>query len=87
MAMSKEDIVKELSDKDLKELLKVVETEIEKRDTDRFKEITNEIMESLKKFKKEFRYASAEIVIPNSNDWGTTTIDIMKYIEDIYFSK
>lgn len=87
MTKANVDIVKELSDEHLRELLKVVETEIEKRDTDRFKEITNEIMELLKKFKKEFRYASAEIVIPNSHDWGTTTIDIMKYIEDIYFSK
>lgn len=87
MAMSKEDIVKELSDKDLKELLKAVETEIEQRDTNRFNDMTNEIVRLLKQLQKEFHYTSAEIEVEKDDDYGTMTVDIMNYIENIYFSR
>lgn len=87
MAMSKEDIVKELSDKNLKELLKAVETEIEQRDINRFNDMTNEIVRLLKQLQKEFHYASAEIEVEKDDDYGTITVDIMNYIENIYFSR
>ena len=88
MAMGKEDIVKELSDKDLKELLEAVQKEIEQRDINRFNDITNEIMRLLKKLQNEFRYVSAEIAVErDDDDDGTLTVDIMHYVEDIYFSR
>lgn len=87
MAMSREDIVKELSDKDLKELLEAIQKEIEQRDINRFNDITNEIMRLLKKLQNEFRYVSAEIEVERDDDDGTITVDIMDYVEDIYFSR
>lgn len=87
MAMGKEDIVKELSDKDLKELLEAIQKEIEQRDINRFNDITNEIMRLLKKLQNEFRYVSAEIEVERDDDDGTMTVDIMHYVEDIYFSR
>lgn len=86
MPMTKADVIKELSDKDLKELLEVIKKEIEQRDINRFNDITNEIMKLLKKLKNEFRYVSAEIVVDRDDDYGSMVVDIMDYIEDICFS-
>ena len=86
MAMTKVDVVKELSDKDLKELLEAIQKEIAQRDMNRFNDTTNEIMRLLKKLKNEFRYVSAEIEVDRDDDYGSMTVDIMDYIEDICFS-